>query len=332
MQVDVAAADSSSTFWDGHRRLAQVLHALVSEQSAEAILFRIATDLRDLVPCDDVVIWELTNETLRATLVDGDDALQMRSLRIRVGDGITGETVARQETIVSTDAHHDPRAGRVPGTVARPEAIVCIPLTARAIPLGALSLYRRGPERAFGVYEVELAGHFADVAAVALHNANSLAELQRLAATDDLTGLANRRRFNDELGRQIANARRYELPLSLLLLDLDNFKRVNDRHGHQHGDDVLRAVGEAISSRLRAGDLAARVGGDEFAVVLSHTSYAQALALASELQSCIESNVRTATALAVSIGAAEYAHGSGDELIRRADHNLYTVKKRRGRA
>jgi diguanylate cyclase (GGDEF)-like protein len=329
VQGDLVAAGPIIALSDGYRRLAQVLHALVSEQSMEAILTRIATDLRTLVPCDDVVIWELSGDTLSVEYVDGEDASQMRGLRVSIGEGITGTAVSEQRMIVSADAHLDPRARRVPGTEPRPETIVCVPLTARGVPFGALSLYRRGSRRAFSAYEVELAAHFADVAAVALQNANTLAALQRLATTDDLTGLANRRRFYQELEGQIANARRHKIPLSLLLLDLDEFKQVNDRHGHQRGDDVLRTVGEAITSRLRAGDLPARLGGDEFAVLLPHTSYAQALTLASELQACIEASAPIATPLTASIGTASYTHGGGDELLSCADAHLYTAKKRR---
>jgi diguanylate cyclase (GGDEF)-like protein len=326
-QLELTAADPIRDSDDGGlRRLTQVLHALVSEQSVDAILSRIATDLRALVPCDDVVIWELCGDTLRVILVDGDDEPEMRRLRIAVGEGITGEAVRRQETLVSANAQLDPRAAHVPGTERKPEAIICIPLTARNIPLGALSLYRRGARRAFDGYEVELARHFADVAAVALHNAHTLAELQRLAATDDLTGLANRRRFYEELARQTANARRHKVPLSLLLLDLDDFKQVNDRHGHQQGDSVLRTVAKAISSRLRTADLAARLGGDEFAVLLPHTSHGQALMLARELQISIETSVEASSGLTVSIGAAEYAQGNSDALIRAADHDLYNTK------
>jgi diguanylate cyclase (GGDEF)-like protein len=329
VQVELAAAGPITALSDGYRRLAQVLHALVSEQSVDAILTRIATDLRTLVPCDDVVIWELSGDTLSVEYVDGEDGPQMRSLRVGLGEGITGTAVSQQEMIVSADAHLDPRARHVPGTEQRPETIVCVPLTARGMPLGALSLYRHGSRRAFSAYEVELAAHFADVAAVALQNANTLAELQRLATTDDLTGLANRRRFHQELERQIANARRHKIPLSLLLLDLDKFKQVNDRHGHQRGDNVLRTVGEAITSRLRAGDLSARLGGDEFAVLLPHTTYAQALTLASELQACIEASAPIATPLTLSIGTASYTHGGGDELISCADTHLYTAKRQR---
>jgi diguanylate cyclase (GGDEF)-like protein len=328
--VDLSSADSVTARGDGYRRLAQVLHALVSEQSVDAILTRIASDLRTLVPCDDVVIWQLSNDMLSVGYVDGDDETQMRDLRIGLGEGITGTAVSLQQMVVSADAHLDPRARPVPGTEPRPETIVCVPLTARGTALGALSVYRRGSQRAFSADEVEFAAHFADVAAVALQNANTLAELQRLATTDHLTGLANRRRFYQELERQIANARRHKIPLSLLLLDLDEFKQVNDRHGHQRGDDVLRAVGDAIASRLRAGDLPARIGGDEFAVLLPHTTYVEALTLASELRACIETTVPITTPLTVSIGTASYTGGGdGDELISCADTHLYTAKKQR---
>jgi diguanylate cyclase (GGDEF)-like protein len=140
---------------------------------------------------------------------------------------------------------------------------------------------------------------------------------------------ARRRRFYEELERQVANSRRHEVPLSLLLLDLDDFKEINDRHGHQYGDDVLRAVADAITTRLRAGDLPARIGGDEFAVLLPHTAYAQALALAGELRASIETTVPTAAPLGVSIGAASCVRGSGDRLISCADRRLYDAKQRR---
>jgi diguanylate cyclase (GGDEF)-like protein len=318
---------------EGYRRLARVLRSLVGEQSSQAVLTRIAIDLRELVPCDDVVIWGLHADKLSAQLVDGEDENEMRQLQISLGDGITGTAVLHQEMIVSADAHLDPRAGHVPGTERQPEAIICVPLSARGVALGALSLYRRGDDRAFQPSEVELVAHFADVAAVALHNATTLVELQRLAATDDLTGLENRRRFYEELERHAANAARHKTPLSLLLLDLDNFKAVNDRHGHQVGDSALRAVARTIKSRVRAGDLAARLGGDEFAILLQHTTYAEAGALARELTISLEATKTTPVPLRVSIGAACCAASctaaTAEALVTRADRRLYEHKRTR---
>jgi diguanylate cyclase (GGDEF)-like protein len=314
---------------EGYRRLARVLHSLVGEQSSQAVLTRIATDLRELVPCDDVVVWGLHANILSLQLVDGEDENELRQLQIPLGAGITGSAVLDQQLIVSADAHLDPRAGHVPGTGHEPEAIICVPLTARGAALGALSLYRRGDTRAFHPNEVELVAHFADVAAVALHNATALVELQRLAATDDLTGLANRRRFYEELERHAANARRHKTPLSLLLLDLDDFKTVNDRYGHQLGDAVLRAVANTIKRRVRAGDLPARLGGDEFAILLPHTTYAEAAALAPELTSSLEAPGATPVPVRVSVGAASCTVEPAETLVTRADRRLYEQKRAR---
>jgi diguanylate cyclase (GGDEF)-like protein len=320
-------AHSAADLGDAYRRLAHALKSVVNEQSTPAVLGRIVTDLRALVHCDDVVIWELDQTSLRPVVVDGEDEEQMNELQIRVGDGITGHAVLHQEIVLSANAHLDPRAGHVPGTQRQPEAIICIPLTARGTQLGALSLYRRGTERAFTGPERELVEHFADVAAIALHNARNLSELETLATTDDLTGLSNRRCFYKELSRANANALRHATPLALILLDLDNFKAINDRHGHCQGDNILRAVGTAISARLRAGDLGARLGGDEFAILLPHTTATQARTLANDLIKALR-KINTTPPLDASLGIAAGPIPKAENLISDADTQLYEHKHR----
>jgi diguanylate cyclase (GGDEF)-like protein len=315
---------------DGYRRLACAIRSLVHEQSADAVLTRIATELRNVVRCDDVVIWELTKEErLIAIHVDGEDEEEVTGFEIAVGEGITGRAVLRQNSIVSNDAHLDQRAGIVPGTEPTPEAIVCIPLTARTAPLGALSVYRRGPDRAFGREEIELIEHFADVAAVALQNATTLAQLARLAATDDLTGLSNRRHFHQELQRYAASSQRHGSPLCLLLLDLDGFKEINDAYGHQHGDEVLRAVAETIGKRIRKSDLAGRLGGDEFAILLPHTTWDEGVTVAADLAASLEDSPNLPMKIRVSIGLTSASTASWQELLSRADQQLYVEKRAR---
>jgi diguanylate cyclase (GGDEF)-like protein len=316
-----AAADPH----DAYRRLAQALKSIVNEQSTPAVLARIVTDLRALVSCDDVVIWELTHDHLRPVVIDGEDEEQMSTLHIAVGQGITGYAVLHQKIVASENAHLDPRAGHVPGTDQQPEAIICVPLTARGSQLGALSLYRRGTCRGFRVPEQELVEQFADVAAIALHNARNVTELQTLASTDDLTGLANRRRFYQELARANADGLRHHTPLALILLDLDNFKAINDRHGHCKGDDILRAVGAAVQSRIRAGDLAARVGGDEFAILLPHTTQEQAAKLAADVIEALRS-IAVSPQLDASSGIASGPAPNLQDLIGEADGRLYENK------
>ncbi len=158
----------------------------------------------------------------------------------------------------------------------------------------------------------------------------------RLAMLDELTGLANRRHVLDTLTQQLAVVTRANLPLSVLMLDVDHFKRINDRHGHPAGDEVLRQIAQCLSARLRTQDIAGRVGGEEFLVVLPQTTLAGALELAEALRISIAAlRVKSAKGqsivLTVSIGVstAELVLGSaGSVLIAAADAALYRAKNK----
>ena len=320
-----ATATSSDTREPvGYRRLAELLGVLLAEQHVEAVLKRIAETLRQLVHCDDLVIWEaLSADQLRPALVEGRDAEQLQRLQIHIGEGITGHACLMCEPICSNRADLDPRAGHVPGTDAEPEAIVCLPLIARSELLGALSLYRAGFE-GFTDQEFELIRHFAEVAALALANARSQAELEALARTDDLTGLANRRHLKEQLGTELARATHHRRPLSLLLLDLDDFKQINDSQGHHAGDMTLRQIADILSQSLRQQDLAARLGGDEFALLLPNTDNGQAQTVSRRLIEVVHAQ----TAVHISTGIATFASDTVTDLLRVADRNLYKSKAR----
>ncbi len=168
-------------------------------------------------------------------------------------------------------------------------------------------------------------------AARSLRNATLLAEVEWLATRDGLTGLVNRRVFDEAVGWAVAAARRSGEPLSLVMLDLDHFKDVNDHRGHQTGDDVLRAVGRALSSSSRLSDVVARYGGEEFAVLLPGCPAECAVEIAERLRARVASEV-TDMALTASAGVAVLAevHGTAERLVAAADRALYT-SKRRGR-
>jgi len=150
------------------------------------------------------------------------------------------------------------------------------------------------------------------------------------AFTDHLTGLANRRRFERQLEREVARTGRYGHPFCLLLLDLDDFKRVNDTFGHDAGDEALRRVGSAIQSGTRGIDTGARIGGDEFAVILPETNFARGLEVAERLRAEIAAmGAEPVGRLSVSLGLAELpscALGS-DALREAADAALYEAKR-----
>ena len=316
---------SDTHLLDGYRQLASVLAVLLGERGLDEVLARIAETLRGLIPCDDVVIWDCRDDELRAMFARGGDAKAIRRLRIPVGLGLTGLAAQTRQPVLSNEAHRDPRARLVPDTDLGPEAIMCVPLLVRHELIGVLSLYRHGEDCGFDDGEFELTRHFAEVAAIAIDNARTRDELEHLASTDDLTGLANRRRFRQELARELAGAGRFGRAVSLLLLDLDGFKGVNDRYGHDRGDEVLKTIAALLTRRTRGGDLVARVGGDEFALLLPGTSAEEAADLALRLDKSIAARVGD-VGIRASVGVASYPATDGDQLLAEVDRRLYAEK------
>jgi diguanylate cyclase (GGDEF)-like protein len=158
------------------------------------------------------------------------------------------------------------------------------------------------------------------------------AELERLTITDPLTGLYNRRFLQSRLATEIERAKRYGRVLSLVMLDVDNFKEINDQRGHQFGDRVLTEVGKILKRNVRASDIVCRYGGEEFAVLLPETPLEHAGRAADKLRTCLKERFqrgRDPVALTVSLGVASYpSPGVADEndLVKRADAALYEAK------
>ncbi len=177
----------------------------------------------------------------------------------------------------------------------------------------------------------ELAEWLSAQAGIALTNARAHHVARSQAVTDDLTGLYNRRRFDDALGNELIRSRAFGSPLSLLLVDLDNFKVVNDEFGHQCGDEVLRRTAGLIREHLRDADIAARLGGDEFAIIAPDTASAGAIALAHRLRRSfarLQKGPEPLPSVTASLGVAELMRDEpAEDLLSRADHALYEAKR-----
>jgi diguanylate cyclase (GGDEF)-like protein len=268
-----------------YRRLAEIFHDVLSEQSLDAVLERIADALAVLIPYEDVHIYEAdeAKRELHAVLARGEWAHEVMSEAFSFDEGITGWAVEHREAVLANKAHLDPRVRFVPGTPIEPEALIAVPLVARGQLKGTLNIYRVGEEAAFSDEEFLLAKRFGDAAALAIDNAHIRARLEHQAETDALTGLYNHRAFHDRLRRALIEASASHDTVALLMLDLDDFKKVNDVYGHGIGDQLLNQLADVLRTSVRTTDVVCRVGGEEFAVILPSGDLSSATALAERI-------------------------------------------------
>ncbi|HVV58433.1 MAG TPA: sensor domain-containing diguanylate cyclase [Gaiellaceae bacterium] len=206
---------------------------------------------------------------------------------------------------------------------------VVLPVRADGMAVGTLSAFTRTAGRPLGDDEIEHLERLAFRAGPALDNARRFAEARALADLDALTGLHNHRYFHEMLGREVARALRYSRRLSLIVLDLDDFKAVNDRVGHLQGDAVLAEVAGRIRMVVRSADLACRVGGDEFAVLLPESARSDAELLAGRIARAVRGQaIGQAGTLNLSAGIAELRpNEDAQSLFERADEALYRAKE-----
>ncbi|MEP7224900.1 MAG: GAF domain-containing protein [Actinomycetota bacterium] len=325
-----AAAARTEALVESYRRLAGVFHEVLSEQSPEALLDRIADALADLVPYEDLHIYEADDarRELVPVFARGSWEEEVLSSNVVYGEGITGWAVQHRSPVLSNAAHLDPRVSFIPGTPPDPEALITVPLVARGLLKGALNIYRVGEDASFDEDEFELARWFGDAAALALDNAQVRARLEHLAHTDSLTGLYNHRYFHERLRAELNRAGRAHDTVALLMIDIDDFKRVNDVCGHGEGDEVLQALADVLRNTVREADTVCRVGGEEFAVILPSCTSADALGLAERLKDALLTSADGVGGITLSVGVAfgpEHAMNAR-ELVACAEAAMMTAK------
>ena len=249
--------------------------------------------------------------------------------------GLSDDELAR--TLLQMPTHPDLRAmevvyryrmDEVDEASKLPRAALTVGLRANGEPIGSLAAITRSSSAGFPESTIAALDGLARRAGPALANAQRFTEARELAELDSLTGLHNRRLFYEFLAREIARARRYDRHLSLIVFDLDDFKRINERIGHLGGDGVLIGVADRVRSVVRATDIACRVGGDEFGVILTEAGRDDAELLADRIARAIRSEkIEKVGALKISAGVAELRPDeSPSDLFNRADQALYRAK------
>ena len=219
---------------------------------------------------------------------------------------------------------------RVPGFDNR--TFLGIPLILRGEVIGVLSVQAAQPN-AYDSKQIRLVETIAQQTSIAMDNAKLFEKTQEMAITDSLTGLYNRRYFYLNLDSEIERAKRYQSPLSLIMIDIDHFKLVNDKFGHLAGDEVLHSVSEMSKKLLRQIDKMFRYGGEEFMIILPETKQEEALNVAERIRSTIAETAikiqKGSVKLTVSIGVSEYGenHPAPNEFIESVDKAMYDAKK-----
>jgi diguanylate cyclase (GGDEF)-like protein len=264
----------------------------------------------------------------------GDKAEVLKNVRLKVGEGIAGWVAKNGEARVVPDVSADPYfASRVDeATKWETRSVICVPLRSKLRVLGVIQLVNVDMAQ-FTDAELFFLQSLSDFAAIAIENARWVEKIQELTITDDCTGLYNARHLYKTLETEVYRSSRFGYEFSILFIDLDHFKTVNDTHGHLVGSKLLAEIGYLVKAQLRLIDFAYRYGGDEFVVLLPQTSKDQALVVAKRLRDamraarfCREEGLNLN--VLASIGLATYPHDArtAHDIIRQADEMMYLVK------
>jgi diguanylate cyclase (GGDEF)-like protein len=333
--MKIVSADKDSKF-QGLSIFHDVAKALTSSLDLDTIL---ATIMQKMAAYFDAPSWALimlddnSLDPYYAVPVERDFEL-VNELRLKTGESLATWVLQHDESLVIRDCRADPRVD--PSTL-HPDipkgcTVVCVPVhTARRV-LGVMQLMNIDPE-VYAHNDLFLQT-IADYAAIAIENARSVQRIQELSITDDCTRLYNQRHLFTVLDEEVHRSARFGYEFSLLFLDLDHFKEVNDKYGHLVGSKLIGMVGRSLRESLRLIDAAFRYGGDEFAILLPQTSRDSGLFVARRITRVFhhtnwqpEENV--SIQLRASIGVATYPHDAvtPSEIVQRADELMYQVKQ-----
>ncbi|HEX2235990.1 MAG TPA: diguanylate cyclase, partial [Actinomycetota bacterium] len=311
------------------RAVRRVGETLRSTHNMQQILESLLNTASDAVQADAAVLWRFApnRRELYAAIANG---VEGELGNLPVGAGIAGVVAERGGPV--TRASQGPEA--IEGREPRFPVAAGAPVYSGGRIQGVVVVYRQDESRPFTEEDLETVVFLAEQGGVAIENVTLHEEAQRLSLTDGLTGVWNRRFFQMNFRHTLATAVRFERPFSVLMMDLDHFKRVNDTHGHRRGDAILVEFARRVNNVLREVDTFARYGGEEFVCLLSETDHSGAVTTAGKIQDVINAEPfgepgEEPVRLTVSIGVASYPRNgaSFSSLIEAADQALYDAKQ-----
>ena len=331
--------------------VARVRHAMQRSHALEVALANLTADespygiaLAALVEATGAEVGALGvvpvgDKRLSLVVTHGYPSVLVEDVKIEPGEGILGQVLATGATLVTSDAARDfPQCAR--RRRYRSGSFLVMPMKSGGEVIGAVALADRTDGGAFSQRDIETLERLLPAITLAVGRArmhDRVKELQYLATLDPLTGLHNRSHFREALAVEVHRARRQRVPLSVLILDADGFKDVNDTFGHQAGDALLRDIADVLRNTVRVFDISARVGGDEFAVLMPGSDTHAAALTGERIRRLLASLSLPRGAdgsspkLCVSIGVAELQPAAnGEDLLADADRALYQAKRTGG--
>ncbi len=317
------------------RQEVQLLFELVQDLgnslSLDETLSVVAARLKKIVPYDAIAIYMRVDQKLIPRYVNGEDFRLFSSLEIPVGEGLSGWVAENRKPILNGNPSVEPGYLSNPNKFSSLKSALAVPLDGLNGAIGVMTLYRAESD-AFSRDHLRILLAISGKVSLAVENALIFRQVEDSATTDYLSGLPNARSLFLRLDSELARCKRIGEPLCVVVCDLDGFKQINDRFGHLEGNKVLRLVSEALRSRCREYDYVARMGGDEFVLLLPGSDRRSIQNRIAEIrQIAIGAGMPAGNGVAMSLGEAYYPENGTDaeELLAEADRRMYKAKQLR---
>lgn len=321
------------------RMLTEITHVISASLDSNELFQSILEKTTEFLQAEQgsLMVLEEKSSTLAVQAIKGLNKTLVEMLRIQPGEGISGKVYQSGLPLLVQDVGRDDRISHPPRSRYKTGSFICAPLRLHDRALGVINLADKIGGGTFSEDDLQLLTAIGAYASVAIERSvyhRKTEELRKISITDSLTGLLNRRYFQERLTEEIERSRRHRIPVSLMIIDIDDFKGFNDTFGHLEGDEILKTLTHAIRQYIRAIDVAARYGGEEFTVILPQTSKQDAAVIAERICRGIERNEAFQQRfvenrpLTVSIGLAAFPDDAAsiESLVRHADEALYAAK------